>query len=161
MVDGFVLVTEFGKTSTDVLRRALRSSTEIRKKLIGAVLNKVDLRQLARLENVGGTYYTSEYYMEDGAAPVASSNVPWASRSPLETRSPQKLFRWHTSEYAPELTYGTREVSCRRLWCSIKEAVEWKENVPPPWIALCRDQEATLRLTVTGRNRNAEEPSDA
>jgi succinoglycan biosynthesis transport protein ExoP len=67
MVDGFVLVTEFGKTSTDVLRRALRSSTEIRKKLIGTVLNKVDLRQLAKLENVGSTYYTSEYYLESEA----------------------------------------------------------------------------------------------
>jgi polysaccharide biosynthesis transport protein len=62
-----VLVTEFGKTSTDVLRRALRSSTEIRKKLIGTILNKVDLRQLAKLENVGSTYYTSEYYLESEA----------------------------------------------------------------------------------------------
>jgi succinoglycan biosynthesis transport protein ExoP len=64
MVDGFVLVTEFGKTSVDVLRRALRSSPQVRKKLIGAVLNKVDLRQLSGYENVGGTYYTSEYYRE-------------------------------------------------------------------------------------------------
>jgi succinoglycan biosynthesis transport protein ExoP len=91
MVDGFVLVTEFGKTSTDLLRRALRSATEIRKKLIGAVLNKVDLRQLARLENVGGTYYTSEYYMEGGAAPFASSNVPWVSKAAPNLKTPETI----------------------------------------------------------------------
>jgi succinoglycan biosynthesis transport protein ExoP len=64
LVDGFVLVTEFGKTSADVVRRALRSSPVVSRKLVGAVLNRVDLKLLSRFENVGSAYYTSEYYCE-------------------------------------------------------------------------------------------------
>jgi polysaccharide biosynthesis transport protein len=64
-VDGFVLVTEFGKTPSDVLRRALKSAPEVKQKLIGAVLNKVDLNALRRIEDVPSSYYNSDYYVED------------------------------------------------------------------------------------------------
>jgi len=63
-VDGFVLVAQYGKTSADILRRALRTSPMVSQNLVGAILNRVDLNELGRLDHVGSKYYTSEYYTE-------------------------------------------------------------------------------------------------
>jgi len=64
LVDGFVLVTQYGKTSADILRRALRTAPMVSQNLVGAILNRVDLNELGRLDNVGSKYYASEYYTE-------------------------------------------------------------------------------------------------
>lgn len=64
LIDGFVLVVEWGKTSSDALRRALRNSRPVSQKLVGSVLNKVDLTVLGRYENLRSSYYASEYYEE-------------------------------------------------------------------------------------------------
>jgi len=64
LVDGFVLVTEYGKTSAAILRRALRTSPMVSQNLVGAILNRVDLNELGRLDNVGSKFYTSDYYTE-------------------------------------------------------------------------------------------------
>lgn len=46
--DGFVLVTEWGKTSTNTLTEALKASGRVKDRLIGVVLNKVDPRTVNR-----------------------------------------------------------------------------------------------------------------
>lgn len=64
LIDGFVLVVEWGKTSSDVLHRALRGSRPVSQKLVGSVLNKVDLTVLGRYENLRSSYYANEYLEE-------------------------------------------------------------------------------------------------
>jgi Mrp family chromosome partitioning ATPase len=44
--DGFVLVVEWGKTSVDVVEAALAGNDQIRRKLLGVILNKVDIGKL-------------------------------------------------------------------------------------------------------------------
>lgn len=44
--DGFLLITEWGKTPLDVIKSALASNDQIRLKLLGVILNKVDIRKL-------------------------------------------------------------------------------------------------------------------
>jgi len=57
LFDGFVFVAEWGKTPVESLSEALRTSGRIRDRLIGVVLNKVDVRQIG----VHRTYYQSNY----------------------------------------------------------------------------------------------------
>lgn len=50
LVDGFLFVIEWGSTSREVVRNALRTSEGLRSRLIGAVLNKADPVILKRIE---------------------------------------------------------------------------------------------------------------
>jgi succinoglycan biosynthesis transport protein ExoP len=49
-IDGCLLVLEWSRTSRAAVEEALRGAELLREKLIGAVLNKVDIRTLRRLE---------------------------------------------------------------------------------------------------------------
>lgn len=55
LADGFVLVTEWGRTPRNMVRSTLESEPYIANKVIGAVLNKVDLKKLARYGSLGGS----------------------------------------------------------------------------------------------------------
>jgi polysaccharide biosynthesis transport protein len=44
--DGFLLVVEWGKTSLDVIEAALAGNDQIHRKLLGVILNKVDIKKL-------------------------------------------------------------------------------------------------------------------
>lgn len=44
LFDGFIMVTEWGKTQADEVARALQNSDRLRNRLFGVVLNKVDTR---------------------------------------------------------------------------------------------------------------------
>ena len=57
IVESFILVVEWGSTKTDALAYALRNSPEVHNKIVGAVLNKVDLNALAKYDNYGAQYY--------------------------------------------------------------------------------------------------------
>lgn len=80
MADAFVLVTKWSDTSEHVLRDALRTSAHVQGKLIGAVLNRVDLRKIGRFrapEDViygAGAYeaygYVSEPTLKKKSAPA-------------------------------------------------------------------------------------------
>lgn len=63
MFDNFVFVTEWSKTSRDVVRDALLTSEQVRERVIGVVLNKADIFELKRLESYKGPAYDS-YYVE-------------------------------------------------------------------------------------------------
>ena len=63
MFDNFVFVTEWSKTSRDVVRDALLTSDHVRERVLGVVLNKADIFELKRLESYKGPAYDS-YYVE-------------------------------------------------------------------------------------------------
>ena len=62
LVDGFVLVAEWGRTPRALLRSILHSETLIAKKVLGLVLNKVELRKLAKYGSFGGSGKVLEQY---------------------------------------------------------------------------------------------------
>ncbi|WP_192179383.1 polysaccharide biosynthesis tyrosine autokinase [Mesorhizobium amorphae] len=55
LADGFVLVTEWGRTPRAVVRSLLESEPYVANKIVGAVLNKVDLKKLAKYGSLGGS----------------------------------------------------------------------------------------------------------
>jgi polysaccharide biosynthesis transport protein len=74
--DGFVLVVEWGKTSLDVVEAALASNDQIHRKLLGVILNKVDIRKLRTYDPVLASLYDQRKYMTylgNGDAP----RFPW------------------------------------------------------------------------------------
>lgn len=72
LVDGFVMVTEWGRTPRNMVRSMLESEPYIANKVIGAVLNKVDLKKLAKYGSLGGSerFFDrySTYYLEKSEA---------------------------------------------------------------------------------------------
>jgi succinoglycan biosynthesis transport protein ExoP len=68
LVDGFVLVTEWGRTPRAMVQSMLSSEPYIANKIVGAVLNKVDLKKLAKYGSIGGSekFFDrySSYYLE-------------------------------------------------------------------------------------------------
>lgn len=68
LVDGFVLVAEWGRTPRNMVQSILRSEPYIANKIVGAVLNKVDLKKLAKYGAMGGSekFFDkySSYYLE-------------------------------------------------------------------------------------------------
>ncbi|UCI07709.1 polysaccharide biosynthesis tyrosine autokinase [Mesorhizobium sp. B1-1-8] len=68
LVDGFVLVTEWGRTPRAMVRSMLESEPYIANKIVGAVLNKVNLKKLAKYGSLGGSekFFDrySTYYLE-------------------------------------------------------------------------------------------------
>jgi polysaccharide biosynthesis transport protein len=62
LMDSIVLVVEWGVTNVDVIIHGLRQSQVIRDKVMGAVLNKVDMSALRRFESSQEDYYSDKYY---------------------------------------------------------------------------------------------------
>ncbi len=63
LFDAFVLVVEWGSTSTDDVVRAVAASNTLSERLIGTVLNKADVGVMRRMEGHSDrmyTYYTDE-----------------------------------------------------------------------------------------------------
>jgi polysaccharide biosynthesis transport protein len=61
--DGFVLVVEWGQTSLDVVEAALASNDQIQPKLLGVILNKVDVRKLRTYDRALSSLYDQRKYM--------------------------------------------------------------------------------------------------
>ncbi len=68
LVDGFVLVAEWGRTPRAMVRSLLEQEPYVANKIVGAVLNKVDLKKLAKYSSLGGSerFFDrySTYYLE-------------------------------------------------------------------------------------------------
>ncbi|PWK75802.1 polysaccharide biosynthesis tyrosine autokinase [Aminobacter sp. AP02] len=60
LADGFVLVAEWGATPRPLVRSALNAEPQIANKILGLVLNKVDLKKLPRY----GAYGSSEQFLD-------------------------------------------------------------------------------------------------
>ena len=61
LVDGFVLVAEWGKTPLDAVTEAVSLSSAVRTRLLGSILNKVDMKQMRRYGDYDGKYYTQYF----------------------------------------------------------------------------------------------------
>jgi succinoglycan biosynthesis transport protein ExoP len=68
LVDGFVLVAEWGRTPRAMVQSLLNAEPYVANKIVGVVLNKVDLKKLARYASFGGSEKFlgrySSYYVE-------------------------------------------------------------------------------------------------
>ncbi|KRR18877.1 AAA family ATPase [Bradyrhizobium retamae] len=69
LVDHFILVVEWGQTKIDVVKHALHTAPTIHDSLIGTVLNKTDIKAMARYDS-----YLRDYYSEDHCARYGLSN---------------------------------------------------------------------------------------
>jgi exopolysaccharide transport family protein len=66
LFDAFVLVVEWGSTSTDEILKAVGASPIVSERLLGAVLNKADEAVMRRFEGYSDRRYT--YYTNDAAS---------------------------------------------------------------------------------------------
>lgn len=81
LVDGFLMVVEWGRTPRSLIRSILESETPVSSKLIGLILNKTDMKKLARYGSFGGSeryierysaYYIDEPELDGGKTPAKS-----------------------------------------------------------------------------------------
>lgn len=56
-IDSYILVVEWGRTRIDTAKRSLFSAPEIYERMLGAVINKVDMAKFRRYEPHLGNYY--------------------------------------------------------------------------------------------------------
>jgi len=63
LIDAYVLVIEWGRTKIDVVQKALRNAKGVQKNVIGAVLNKVDMKQIKLYDKYHAAYqqYNDQY----------------------------------------------------------------------------------------------------
>jgi capsular exopolysaccharide synthesis family protein len=61
LIDAYILVVEWGRTSSDAVEHALRGAKNINELLIGAVLNKVNFNRLSSYDRHLSRYYADEY----------------------------------------------------------------------------------------------------
>jgi len=59
LIDAYVLVIEWGRTTVDAVQHALRAAPTVSESILGAVLNKADISTLARYDP-----YLTNYYFE-------------------------------------------------------------------------------------------------
>jgi capsular exopolysaccharide synthesis family protein len=62
LIDGYLLVVEWGQTKTDIVQHALAHAKQLNDKLIGIALNKVDVTRLGRYDRHLTQFYATEYY---------------------------------------------------------------------------------------------------
>jgi succinoglycan biosynthesis transport protein ExoP len=65
-VDSYILVVKWGATGIDTIQRALHSARAVYDKVIGVVLNKVDIDSLGRFDGDSGGYYNNKLYERYG-----------------------------------------------------------------------------------------------
>ncbi|MCA1453711.1 polysaccharide biosynthesis tyrosine autokinase [Bradyrhizobium sp. BRP22] len=65
-IDCFVLVVEWGQTKVEVVKHALHTAQNIHDCLIGAVLNKTDIKAMTRYDTHRSDYYRDEHYIRYG-----------------------------------------------------------------------------------------------
>ena len=66
LVDSYVYVVAWGDTRIDYVKQALHSAKGVYDRLLGVVLNKVDLKSLGRYDGGGGSYYYHGNYQRYG-----------------------------------------------------------------------------------------------
>lgn len=62
LIDGFVLVIEWGRTTKEMIEEVIDGNALLRSRAVGAILNKANPAVLRRIENYKGRYYRSYYH---------------------------------------------------------------------------------------------------
>jgi succinoglycan biosynthesis transport protein ExoP len=70
LIDCFVLVVEWGRTKIDVVRHALHTAPNLYENLVGVVLNKTDIKSMARYDSHHSDYYSGSHYARYGFSDV-------------------------------------------------------------------------------------------
>lgn len=77
LADGFVVVTEWGVTPRALVKSVLQAESQIMPKVLGLVLNKTDMKLLAKYSSYGSSEYFmdrySNYYLDDAGSNSARS----------------------------------------------------------------------------------------
>ncbi|MDQ8727640.1 GNVR domain-containing protein [Bradyrhizobium sp. LHD-71] len=66
LADSYLLVIEWSRAKIDVVDRVLNETPLLRQRLLGAVLNKVDIAAISRHDTYQGDYYNNKYYQRYG-----------------------------------------------------------------------------------------------
>jgi polysaccharide biosynthesis transport protein len=66
LVDSYILVVEWAKAKTDIVERVLNETPVVRERLLGAVLNKVNMAMMSRYDSYHSGYYHNQYYQRYG-----------------------------------------------------------------------------------------------
>lgn len=66
IVDGYVYVLDWGSSNRDLVANTLQNAPKVYEKVIGCLLNKVDLKALRNLEDYGSKYYYHKYHASYG-----------------------------------------------------------------------------------------------
>lgn len=66
LIDCYVLIVEWGRTKIDVVQHALHTAPTILDSLLGAVLNKTDIKAMARYDAHRSDYYDDSHYLRYG-----------------------------------------------------------------------------------------------
>jgi len=67
-VDSYILVVEWGVTKIDVVQHALHTAPNICEYLLGAVLNKTDIKAMTRYHGSCKDYYRDDHYVRYGVS---------------------------------------------------------------------------------------------
>jgi exopolysaccharide transport family protein len=68
VVDCFIHVVEWGQTKIDVVKHALHTAPNVYDKLIGTVLNKTDIKEMASYNGSRSDYYSESHYTHYGVS---------------------------------------------------------------------------------------------
>ncbi|MDQ6701706.1 MAG: polysaccharide biosynthesis tyrosine autokinase [Pseudomonadota bacterium] len=83
-IDSYIYVVEWGSTKIDLVRHGLLSAPELYERLLGVILNKVDMSAVGRYERYRNNYYydkyRSQYSYSDGSGSVTARNTIGAPR---------------------------------------------------------------------------------
>jgi Mrp family chromosome partitioning ATPase len=66
LVDSYLLVVEWGRTYTGIVQHALSRAPRVYQKVLGAVLNKVDMKALTLYDGSRARYYHNKEYARYG-----------------------------------------------------------------------------------------------
>lgn len=67
LVDAFIYLLEWGSSNRDLVGNVMHNNPKIHEKVLGCLLNKVDLNALRELEEYGGKYYYHKYHARYGS----------------------------------------------------------------------------------------------
>lgn len=66
LIDAYVYVLDWGSSNRDLVFNTLSNAPKVYEKLLGCLLNKVDIKSLKNLEDYGSKYYYHKYYASYG-----------------------------------------------------------------------------------------------
>jgi succinoglycan biosynthesis transport protein ExoP len=66
LADSYILVIEWAKAKVDIVERVLNETPVVRERLLGAVLNKVNMTVMSRYDTYSAGYYRNRYYKRYG-----------------------------------------------------------------------------------------------
>jgi succinoglycan biosynthesis transport protein ExoP len=66
LANSYILVIEWAKSRVDIVERVLSETPVVRERMLGAVLNKVNMSVMGRYDTYGAAYYRNRYYKRYG-----------------------------------------------------------------------------------------------